>query len=116
MMNREKYLATFERKIWRTMLDAEDVYNGMIPTKKYRCGDIAKESKGMSTQYVSAIMKRLVTMGLVKKEKVKTGKIIELTTETRVVRDPKTGWYKEVEVQREQPVKIEETITYFEKI
>jgi len=106
----------FERKVWRTMLDVEDVYNSMIPTKRYRCKDISKESKTMTNQYVSSVMKRLVAMGLVKKEKVKTGRVIELTTETKVVRDPETGWYKEVEVQREQPLKIEETVTYFVKL
>lgn len=115
MMNRDDYLMTFERKTWVTMRDTEDVYNSMMPTKKYRCKDIAKDSR-MSTQYVAMIMKRLRKLGLVKREEVKTGKIIELTTKTDWARDPETGWYKEVTVQREKPLRIEETITYFEKL
>jgi CTP-dependent riboflavin kinase len=61
-------------------------------------------------------MKRLWKMNLVKREEVKTGKIIELTTKTETVRDPETGWYKEVTVQREKPLRIEETVTYFVKL
>lgn len=114
-MNRDDYLMTFARGVWVTMRDTEDVYNSMMPTKKYRCKDIAKNSK-MSTQYVSSVMKRLWKMNLVKREEVKTGKIIELTTKTDWVRDPETGWYKEVTVQREKPLRIEETITYFVRI
>jgi hypothetical protein len=55
----------------------------------------------------------LWTLDLVKREEVKTGKIIELTTKTETVLNPKTGWYEEVTVQREKPIRIEETITYF---
>ena len=115
MMNRDDYLMTFARRAWETMRDTEDVYNSMIPTKMYRCKDIAKNSR-MSTQYVASAMKRLWKMGLVKREEVKTGKIIELTTKTETVRDPETGWYKEVTVQREKPLRIEETIAYFVKL
>lgn len=115
-MNRTDYLKQFEPDVLRHMEDMETIYNYMETGKRYRCKDIRNATDVGANQYVAGILKRMWILNYVKREEVKTGKIIELTTEKDWVRNPETGWYEEVTVQREKPLRIEETIAYFEKI